>query len=97
MTIKLHNNTFQLTMVSNGLTQWLLVLKNPPANAGRRNRHVSGSLGWEEPLEKGMATHSSILAWENPVNRGTWWARVHRVAQSQTRLKQLSMVSNILQ
>ena len=72
MTIKLHNNTFQLTMVSNGLTQWLLVLKNPPANAGRRNRHVSGSLGWEEPLEKGMATHSSILAWENLVDRGTW-------------------------
>ena len=23
-------------------------------------------LGWEDPLEKGMATHSSILAWENP-------------------------------
>ena len=29
-------------------------------------------LGWEDPLEEGMATHSSILAWENLVDRGTW-------------------------
>ena len=28
------------------------------------------SLGWEEPLEEGMATHSSILAWRIPVDRG---------------------------
>ena len=28
---------------------------------------------------------------ENPVDRGTWWAAAHRVAQSQTRLKRLSM------
>ena len=31
------------------------------------------SLGWEDPLEKGMATHSSILAWRNPMDRGAWW------------------------
>ena len=37
------------------------------------------SLGWEDPLEKGKATHSSILAWRIP-----WTA--HRVAKSQTRL-----------
>ena len=30
------------------------------------------SLGWEDPLEKGMATHSSTLA----CNRGAWWATV---------------------
>ena len=30
------------------------------------------SLGWEDPLEKGMATHSSILAWKNPMERGAW-------------------------
>ena len=29
------------------------------------------SLGWEDPLEEGMATHSSILAWRIPVHRGT--------------------------
>ena len=28
------------------------------------------SLGWEDPLEKGMATHSSILAWRIPMDRG---------------------------
>ena len=35
------------------------------------------SLGWEDPLEKGMATHSSILAWMIPMDRGAWWATVH--------------------
>ena len=33
--------------------------------------------GWEDPLEKGMAPHSSILAWKNPMDRGVWWAIVH--------------------
>ena len=48
------------------------------------------SLGWEDPLEEGMATHSSILASRIPMDRGAWWATVLRVVQSQTRLKQLS-------
>ena len=43
-------------------------------------------LGWEDPLEEGMATHSSILAWKIPMNRGAWRAIVHGVAKSQTRL-----------
>ena len=38
-----------------------------------------------------MATHSSILAWRIPMNRGAWWATVHRVAKSETCLKELSM------
>ena len=37
-----------------------------------------------------MATHSSILAWEIPMDRGAWWAAVHGVTQSQTRLKRFS-------
>ena len=41
------------------------------------------SLGWEDPLEEGMATHSSILAWRIPLDRGAWWATVHGVAKSQ--------------
>ena len=45
------------------------------------------SLGWEDPLEKGMATHSNILAWRIPMDRGAWWAMVRRVAKSQTQLK----------
>ena len=38
-------------------------------------------------MEKEMATHSSVLGLENPVDRGAWWATVHGVTQSQTRLK----------
>ena len=39
------------------------------------------SLGWEDPLEEGMATHSSILAWRIPTDRGAWRAAVHGVAE----------------
>ena len=42
------------------------------------------SLGQEDPLEKRMATHSSILAWRIPMDRGAWRATVHGVAESQT-------------
>ena len=49
------------------------------------------SLGWEDPLEKGMATQSGILAWRIPWTKEYWQARVHRVAKSRTQLKQLSM------
>ena len=55
-------------------------VKNPPA---MRETWVR-SLGWEDPLEEGMANHSSILAWRIPMDRGTWWATVHGVAKSQT-------------
>ena len=33
-------------------------------------------LGWEDPWEKEMATHSSILAWRIPMDRGAWWATI---------------------
>ena len=39
------------------------------------------SLGWEDPLEKGMATHSSMLALKNPMDRGPWWATAHGVTK----------------
>ena len=35
-----------------------------------------------DPLEKGMATHSSILSWKIPMDRGAWWAIVHGVTKS---------------
>ena len=44
------------------------------------------ALGWEDPLEEGMSTHSSILSRRVPMDRRTWWAPVHGVAKSQTRL-----------
>ena len=57
-------------------------VKSPPAMQETRVQ----SLGWEDPLEECMATHSSILAWRIPMDRGDWWATVHGVAKSQTRL-----------
>ena len=42
-----------------------LVIRNPAANAGNREMWVQ-SLGWEDPLEEGTATHSSILVWRIP-------------------------------
>ena len=44
------------------------------------------SLGWEDPLEKEMTIHSSVLAWKSPMKGGAWRAPVHGVAKSQTRL-----------
>ena len=43
-----------------------------------------GSLGCEGPLQKGLASHSSILAWRIPMDRGAWWATVHGVTKSRT-------------
>ena len=40
------------------------------------------SLSWEDPLEKGMATHSSILARRIPMDRGAWQATAHSVTKS---------------
>ena len=59
-----------------------LVVKNPPANAGDMRHAGVRSQGWEDILEEGMATHSSILAWRILTDRGAWWATVHRVAKS---------------
>ena len=44
------------------------------------------SLDWEASLDEGMATHSSVLAWRIPMDRGTWWAEVHGVPKSLTQL-----------
>ena len=41
----------------------VLVVKNPPVKAGRRKSRGFNPSGQEDPLEEGMATHSSILAW----------------------------------
>ena len=58
------------------------MVKNPPA---MWDTWVP-SLGWEDTLEEGMATHSSILAWRILVDRGAWQATVHGAIKSQIRL-----------
>ena len=61
------------------------MVKKLPANAGD-----IGVLGWildeEDPLEKGLATHSSILAWRIHMDRRVWWAIVPGVAKRRTLL-----------
>ena len=56
-----------------------------------RLKHLPGmwetwiqSLGQEDPLEEGMASHSSIFAWRIRMDRGAWWTIVHGVTKSQT-------------
>ena len=55
------------------------MVKIPPAMRETWAR----SLGWEDPPEEGMATHSSVVAWSIPMDRGACWATVHGVANSQ--------------
>ena len=47
------------------------------------------SLGWDDPLEKEMATCSSILAWKNPMDRGLRQVTVCMAEKSQTQLSSL--------
>ena len=61
-----------------------LVVKNPHANSGDI-RDASLIPEFEDPLEEGMATHSSILVWSiHPMDREVWWALINGVTQSQT-------------
>ena len=59
------------------------MIKNPPANAGDIEMLVR-YLGLEDPLEEGMATHSSIVAWRIPIDRGAWRVAVQGVTASNT-------------
>jgi len=59
------------------------LIKNLPA----MQETWAQSLGWEDLLEEGMATHSSMLAWRIPMDRGAWWATVHGVTKSQIQLR----------
>ena len=54
-----------------------------PANAETQEKQVP-SLCWDDPMEEGMETHSSILAWRIPMGQGAWHAAVHGVTKSQT-------------
>jgi len=56
------------------------MVKNPPS---MRKTWVQ-SLGWEDPVEEGMATDSSILAWRIPTDRGAQQTIVHGVTKSWT-------------
>ena len=64
----------------------MLVVKNPPANtANIRDKGSIPGLGISPGEGNGNPLQYSCL--ENPMDRGAWWATVHSVAKSQTRLK----------
>ena len=65
------------SVVKNLPVFFFFFLKNLPAV---QEMHVR-SLGWEDPLGKEMASHSSILAWGSPMEKEVWQARVHGVAR----------------
>ena len=74
--------TYVYILIKTGLPQWLRMVE-PFCNAG----DWGPSLGQEDPLEKGMATHSSILQYSclgDSMDRGAWWATIHGVAESWT-------------
>ena len=64
------------------------ILGLPWGSDCKESAHNAGDLtlipGWEDPLEEGMATHSSILAWRILMDREAWWATVHGVIKSWT-------------
>ena len=71
---------FNLTMINAACGASLVtqMVKTPPAVQETRVL----SLGLEDPLEEGTATHSSFLAWRIPTDRAAWWTTVHGVAES---------------
>ena len=63
--------------------QAVLVVKNPPANAGD-TRDVGSIPGSGRPPGGGHDNPLQYSRLENPIDRGAWWVAVHRVAKSQT-------------
>ena len=73
----------------------MLVVKNPPANA-RDVRDVGLIPGSERSPGGGRGNPLQYSCLENPLDKGAWWATVHGVADSRTRLKRLSTHTYIL-
>ena len=69
----------------------MLVVKKPPANAGDK-RDMGSIPGSGRSPGGGHNNPLQYSCLENPMDRGAWWATVHRVAKNWTQLKQLSML-----
>ena len=72
-----------------GASQVALVVKNPSANAGDL-RDAGSYPGSGRSPGGGHGNPLQYSCLENPMGRGAWWATIHRITKSQTRLKQLS-------
>ena len=73
-------NVIKVNIFTSQMARWV---KNLPAIQETQEMWVQ-SLGQEDPMEKEMATHSSISCLKNPMDRGAWGAVVHGVTKSQT-------------
>ena len=78
MWTKQEQNKLEQIFAMNRASLVAQLVKNPPA---MRETWIR-SLGWEDPLEEGMATHSSILAQRILMDRGAWQAAVHGITES---------------
>ena len=56
----------------------------PGGSDSKESTCNAGDLGWEDPMEEGMATHSSFLAWRIPWTEEPKWATVHGLTESDT-------------
>ena len=65
-------------------TPWASLVAQAVKNLPAMQKAWVKSPGWEDPLEEGMATHSSILAWRIPMDREAWQATVYGVSKSGT-------------
>jgi len=65
---------------------WASLVAQMVKNLSEMQKTWVRSLGWENSMEEAMATHSSILAWRIPIDRGVWQAILHGVTKSQTQL-----------
>ena len=66
------------------ITEWASLVAQMVKNPSAMPEPWVWSLGWEEPLEESVATHSSILAWRIPMDGGAWRATVPGVSKSRT-------------
>ena len=78
-----------VTIQPTGVPRWYLAVKNSPANAGE-GRDVCSIPGSGRSPGGGHGNPLQCSCLETPVDRGAWWATVHGVAKSRTRLKRLS-------
>ena len=84
-------NVLKIILPTCGASLIAQLVKNLPAMQETLVRF----LGQEDPLEEGMATHSSVLAWRIPMDKGAQQATVHVVTKSQTRLSDQAQHINL--
>ena len=73
----LHELLLRREFTTSSKFEWTSLVAQLVKNLPATQETLVQFLDWEDPLEEGMATHFSILAWRIP--RTAWWATVHRV------------------